>query len=110
MTSQPSGSSSRADLSLSVVLRYSFVSLCHRVTGVSMAGCPSGQWKRTVNPSAYAYAGSIPAPATHRKGPLTSAFAGWGPLVVVRLCPTESGHLRLVVGNTWGSCAPESPA
>jgi hypothetical protein len=28
------------------------------------AGCPSGQWKRTVNPSAYAYAGSNPAPAT----------------------------------------------
>ncbi len=29
-----------------------------------MAGCPSGQWERTVNPSAYAYAGSNPAPAT----------------------------------------------
>jgi hypothetical protein len=28
------------------------------------AGCPSGQWERTVNPSAYAYAGSNPAPAT----------------------------------------------
>src|SRR3954447_10909887 len=30
----------------------------------TMAGCPSGQWERTVNPSAYAYAGSNPAPAT----------------------------------------------
>ncbi len=27
-------------------------------------GCPSGQWERTVNPSAYAYAGSNPAPST----------------------------------------------
>src|SRR5574340_1707116 len=28
------------------------------------AGCPSGQWERTVNPSAYAYVGSHPTPAT----------------------------------------------
>ena len=28
------------------------------------AGCPSGQWERTVNPSANAYTGSNPVPAT----------------------------------------------
>ena len=33
-----------------------------------MAGCPSGQWKRTVNPSLYSYAGSNPAPATNLGG------------------------------------------
>ena len=30
----------------------------------SMADCPSGQWERTVNPSAYAYVGSNPTSAT----------------------------------------------
>jgi hypothetical protein len=32
------------------------------------AGCPSGQWERTVNPSAYAYPGSNPGPATQVRG------------------------------------------
>lgn len=30
----------------------------------TLAGCPSGQRERSVKPSAYAYAGSNPAPAT----------------------------------------------
>ena len=30
----------------------------------TQAGCPSGQWERTVNPSANAYTGSNPVPAT----------------------------------------------
>jgi hypothetical protein len=47
-----------------MVLRYSFVSLRRGAPGVRMAGCPSGQWERTVNPSEYSYAGSNPAPAT----------------------------------------------
>jgi hypothetical protein len=68
-----------------------------------MAGCPSGQWKRTVNPSAYAYAGSNPAPATQREGPLTWAFARRGPFVVVRLHPARSGGLRLSVRKLCGS-------
>src|SRR3569833_504894 len=39
----------------------------------TQAGCPSGQWERTVNPSAEAYTGSNPVPATlvrppHRGG------------------------------------------
>ena len=34
------------------------------VRGAVTAGCPSGQWERTVNPSAYAYVGSNPTPAT----------------------------------------------
>src|SRR4051812_36646796 len=38
--------------------------LGHTTWSASTAGCPSGQWKRTVNPSAYAFAGSNPAPAT----------------------------------------------
>ncbi|MCZ4501072.1 MAG: hypothetical protein JWQ74_3629, partial [Marmoricola sp.] len=38
--------------------------LAHLSRSACTAGCPSGQWKRTVNPSAYAYAGSNPAPAT----------------------------------------------
>src|SRR4051812_9486495 len=40
----------------------------HTTWSVSTAGCPSGQWKRTVNPSAYAFAGSNPAPATRQSG------------------------------------------
>src|SRR5512145_767509 len=56
-----------ARFSHQVGLLYSFVSLSLRLTGVSMAGCPSGQWKRTVNPSLYSYAGSNPAPATELK-------------------------------------------
>jgi hypothetical protein len=32
--------------------------------GASTADCPSGQWERTVNPSAYAYVGSNPTSAT----------------------------------------------
>src|SRR6478672_4970424 len=36
----------------------------HTTWFASTAGCPSGQWKRTVNPSVYTYAGSNPAPAT----------------------------------------------
>src|SRR3954453_20393117 len=36
----------------------------HTTWSASTAGCPSGQWKRTVNPSVYTYAGSNPAPAT----------------------------------------------
>src|SRR3954447_1483854 len=47
-----------------MVLRYSFVSLRRGAPGVRMAGCPSGQWERTVNPSEYSFAGSNPAPAT----------------------------------------------
>src|SRR5437588_12448484 len=39
-------------------LVYPFVVTC------LAAGCPSGQWERTVNPSAYAYTGSNPVPAT----------------------------------------------
>jgi hypothetical protein len=31
------------------------------------ADCPSGQWERTVNPSAYAYPGSNPGSATEVK-------------------------------------------
>src|SRR5262249_7661632 len=33
------------------------------------AGCPSGQWERTVNPSADAYEGSNPSPATRQNRP-----------------------------------------
>src|SRR6185312_9931624 len=33
------------------------------------ADCPSGQWERTVNPSAYAYPGSNPGSATLREAP-----------------------------------------
>jgi hypothetical protein len=65
-----------------------------------MAGCPSGQWKRTVNPSLYSYAGSNPAPATGRKGPLTSTFAGRGPFVVVR------GDIALAYFRTTSPQAP----
>jgi hypothetical protein len=28
------------------------------------AGCPSGQWERTVNPPEYSFEGSNPSPAT----------------------------------------------
>src|ERR1700678_630424 len=38
----------------------------------AMAGCPSGQWERTVNPSANAYTGSNPVPATTAQGPFWS--------------------------------------
>jgi antitoxin YefM len=34
----------------------------------TQAGCPSGQWERTVNPSAKAYTGSNPVPATKVRG------------------------------------------
>ena len=61
--------------------------------------------RRSVNPSAYAYAGSNPAPATQRKGPLTSAFAGRRPFGVVRLCPARTGCLRVSGRNTEGSLA-----
>ena len=42
------------------------------------AGCPSGQWERTVNPSAHAYEGSNPSPATRRAKaqPRSPASAG----------------------------------
>src|SRR3954453_19357337 len=40
----------------------------HTTWSVSTAGCPSGQWKRTVNPWAYAFAGSNPAPASRQSG------------------------------------------
>src|SRR5690606_11016618 len=47
----------------------------NRGTGWSttQAGCPSGQWEWTVNPSAYAYAGSNPAPATLVRPPFEGA-------------------------------------
>src|SRR5690242_959650 len=35
----------------------------------TQAGCPSGQWERTVNPSAEAYTGSNPVPATFGQAP-----------------------------------------
>src|SRR5690554_1260405 len=44
------------------------LSSARRLALRALAGCPSGQWKRTVNPSAYAYAGSNPAPATNGNG------------------------------------------
>ena len=40
-----------------------------------MAGCPSGQWERTVNPSAYAYSGSNPLPATNAFAVITLAVS-----------------------------------
>ena len=66
----------------SVVLRYPSLVARPLNPGVpSTAGCPSGQWKRTVNPSAYAFAGSNPAPATtvhaqHRR-PLPRRKGPW---------------------------------
>ncbi len=40
------------------------------------ADCPSGQWERTVNPSAYAYVGSNPTSATHRT-PVSDSSPGF---------------------------------
>jgi hypothetical protein len=39
----------------------------------TLAGCPSGQWERTVNPPVYAYEGSNPSPATRNKSKLVPA-------------------------------------
>ena len=64
---------------------------------------PEGRAPRPVNPSLYSYAGSNPAPATSRKGPLTWAFARRRPFVVVRLDPTVGGCLRFSGRNTEGS-------
>src|SRR6201994_85561 len=40
---------------------------CRLATRTTPADCPSGQWERTVNPSAYAYPGSNPGSATKQE-------------------------------------------
>src|SRR5690348_4397801 len=70
-----------------------------------MAGCPSGQWKRTVNPSAYAYAGSNPAPATETKGPgAQRRDPSCGRLLVCRaqLSENRPANSRLKAGMSSG--------
>lgn len=44
--------------------------------GASTADCPSGQWERTVNPSAYAYVGSNPTSATPSQPRFSSRESG----------------------------------
>ncbi len=60
----------------------SVVSSLRLLYEVAEAGCPSGQREQTVNLSAYAYAGSNPAPATHalqrQSRPLTCGNAVQG--------------------------------
>src|ERR1700752_1633889 len=41
---------------------------CTLATRTTPADCPSGQWERTVNPSAYAYPGSNHGSATEPEG------------------------------------------
>src|SRR5271155_4088921 len=66
---------------------------CTLPTRTTQAGCPSGQWERTVNPSAYAYPGSNPGPATEvREGsPSAHAFESPG---IVTVCHNQRETLR----------------
>lgn len=64
--------------------------------GTTKADCPSGQWERTVNPSAYAYAGSNPASATQVRPPFEGAC-----LVSVGL---RVGRLAGVVRSLASAC------
>ncbi len=89
--------------------------------GASTADCPSGQWERTVNPSAYAYVGSNPTSATPsqprfslRESGLTFLCLFRGRVGVgdasaaVAQGPRECfwGCLRGSAGSTW---FPQSP-
>ena len=53
------------------------VSCCARLQRrcSTQAGCPSGQWERTVNPSANAYTGSNPVPATQEGPPFLGGLS-----------------------------------
>jgi hypothetical protein len=55
---------------------------------------PRGRNRRTVNPSAYAYAGSNPAPATQQEGPLTWDYPRSG---VLHLCPAGRHPRRVLL-------------
>src|ERR1700759_527560 len=56
--------------------------------GLGTADCPSGQWERTVNPSAYAYPGSNPGSATVQPSCGLHATAREGRLTVAQVnCP-----------------------
>src|SRR4051794_34749676 len=57
------------------------------------ADCPSGQWERTVNPSAYAYPGSNPGSATTATAPR----------------PKDAGRCRLPAGGWPGRLYPGRP-
>jgi hypothetical protein len=104
---------------------------CRRLAGGRQSTRSASGHRRSVNPSAYAYAGSNPAPATQRKGPLTWAFAHRRPFVVPPrgMCgdryptlrpgcstkPLTCGNAVTLsvnvwsVGNTWGSSWRRAP-
>ena len=66
---------------------------CYR----TLAGCPSGQRERSVKPSAYAYAGSNPAPATmlDRFARSTGAIRSAGTLYARWVAPLAQSAERL---------------
>ena len=65
------------------------------------AGCPSGQWKRTVNPSRKLRRFESFTCHHQRKQPLTSGNADRGLFRGVRRRPAETDHLRLSVAYSW---------
>src|SRR6266568_2330803 len=64
-----------------------------------MAGCPSGQWERTVNPSRKLRRFESFTCHQHGKEPLTRRNPGQGLLLVVRQLTADSGPLRLIAPN-----------
>ena len=84
--------------------------LAHTTGSASTAGCPSGQWKRTVNPSAYAYAGSNPAPATSVRRASDLQVCRSEVLPLFRLHPAGSGDWASRAGSSAPTCAGSSPS
>src|ERR1700679_4080420 len=70
---------------------------CRLATRTTPADCPSGQWERTVNPSANAYPGSNPGSATEVREMLVAGYA-FEYARVVTLCHNSGGQIPMT-GN-----------
>src|ERR1700693_3038934 len=83
---------------------------CTLATRTTPADCPSGQWERTVNPSAYAYPGSNPGSATKVRAISDPRRVALG-IGVRDLCSPPQGRECVVPGTkctvALGGCIPD---